>query len=148
MILNYKNILLCLLIILFSCANNKSINKKSKKQNSNVTKISKSDPFYPLQESIMDLQDQIIELKSLSRIFKECPFSDKFFLTAVIIFQAQIVLFRTRKIRWYTIPLSLFDSALICRSFFYDYYFNMGINGFSTSIAKSCYDFYQTTTFS
>ena len=55
---------MCLLIILFSCANNKSINKKSKKQNSNVTKISKSDPFYPLQESIMDLQDQIIELKS------------------------------------------------------------------------------------
>ena len=64
MILNYKNILLCFLIILFGCANNKNINKNSKKQNSTMTKISKSDPFYPLQESMMDLQDQIIELKS------------------------------------------------------------------------------------
>ena len=60
---------------------------------------------------MMDLQDQIIELKSLSRIFKECPFSDKFFLTAVIIFQAQIELFRSQKRRWHAIPLGLFLDA-------------------------------------
>ena len=66
MILNYKNIILCLLIVLCSCATNKNINKnkKTKNNSSNITKISKSDPFYPLQESIMDLQNQIIELKS------------------------------------------------------------------------------------
>jgi len=66
LILNYKNIILCLLIILSSCATNKNINKnnKTKNNNSSITKISKSDPFYPLQESIMDLQNQIIELKS------------------------------------------------------------------------------------
>ena len=66
MILKYKNIFLCLLILLCSCATNKNINKNNKtnKKDSDITKLSKSDPFYPLQESIMDLQNQIIELKS------------------------------------------------------------------------------------
>ena len=58
--------MLCLMILLCSCATNKNVNKKSRaeRENSNITKISKSDPFYPLQESMMDLQNQIMELKS------------------------------------------------------------------------------------
>ena len=65
-VLTYKNIVLCLVMLLCSCAATKNVNKKSKtsKNNSTITKISKSDPFYPLQESMMDLQNQIIELKS------------------------------------------------------------------------------------
>ena len=52
--------LFCSFILLCSCAANKEVkkNQKSTKDNSNIAKVSKSDPFYPLQESMIDLQNK------------------------------------------------------------------------------------------
>ena len=49
-------------LIFFSCANkglNKELKKESKKDNTTQTQ---SDPFYPLQKSITDMQNQIFDL--------------------------------------------------------------------------------------
>ena len=62
-----KFYILSLVILLFSCANKKSIKsdiESNKNQNINNNSIKDSDPFYPLKESMEDIQNQIIDLKS------------------------------------------------------------------------------------
>ena len=60
----FKYIILSFLIFLASCASNKQDIKAKKKYKSKTTLIKNSDPFYPLQESIKDIQNQVIDLKS------------------------------------------------------------------------------------
>ena len=64
---NITYIILSLIILLFSCASNKKDlgnDKKSKKYKSKTTPIKDSDPFYPLQESITDIQNEVFDLKA------------------------------------------------------------------------------------
>lgn len=62
-----KLYILSLIILLFSCANKKTLDPDISKKNSqdiNKTSIKDSDPFYPLKESMEDIQNQMIDLKS------------------------------------------------------------------------------------
>ena len=59
--------ILSLIILLFSCANKKTVDSDISKKNSqdiSKTSIKDSDPFYPLKESMEDIQNQMIDLKS------------------------------------------------------------------------------------
>ncbi len=64
---NITYLVLSLIILLFSCSSNKkdlATTKKSKKYKSKATPIKDSDPFYPLQESITDIQNEVFDLKA------------------------------------------------------------------------------------
>jgi len=65
---NLKYYAILLVLILASCSSKKDITTDDKKSNKNKDKssalIQESSPFYPLSQSIADIQNEIIDLKS------------------------------------------------------------------------------------